>query len=394
MDALKQKFEKIYQDFIEHKGYYLDKIKSWQAKGYEDSYQQGSRLIRDIEQNAASIKQTMSLGTPGITSELKKQIKTLKRSYKELREFMKPIWRQWIEAIVMALVLATILRHTIFSPYHVPTGSAEPTILVGDRIWGNKLAYLFSDVKRGDYIICDNPENTYADANWIQYLWERFIGLPIPILGLKSGPISITKRVIAKPGDKLEGKVEDGKTVIYLNGEKLVEPHLNLLPLIHVKRTTGFLPFDHVGPLSIPEWLQKKPKVMPYVYDPSKPFDQQPYYYMSEETIVRKSDGSPRLEVALTPNYSYQLGGHYTVDRFGPMTIPEGKYWGMGDSRKNSGDSRNFGLIDRSLIRGRVSFILFSLDSEEAFWLFDLIKHPIDFWTKHVRWSRFFKAIR
>lgn len=394
MSKLKNKFESIYQKFVENRAYFQGKMKTWQQKGYEDAYQHGSRLLRDIEQNAQNIKQEMSLNLEE-TSSLKQKIKTLKCLYKELRELVKPAWQQWIEAIFTALFLATVLRHTIFSPYHVPTGSAEPTILVGDRIWGNKLAYLFSEVKHGDYIICDDPQYLYGNVNILQRIWQRFVGFPIPMLGLKAGPISITKRVIAVPGDTLEGRVEDGKTALYLNGKKLEEPYLNMLPLIEVRRTTGFFPFDHVGALAIPEFLQKKTKKIPYVYDPSKPYAEQPYYYMTEDDIVKNAHGKQRLHWPLTPNvYHLGFGREVTIDNFGPYTLPEGMYWGMGDNRKNSGDSRSFGPVPRNLIRGRVSFVLFSLDSEEVFWLFDLVKHPIDFWTKHVRWNRFFKPIR
>jgi len=65
----------------------------------------------------------------------------------------------------------------------------------------------------------------------------------------------------------------------------------------------------------------------------------------------------------------------------------------MGDSRKNSVDSRWWLFLDEDFIHGRASFIIYSIDSQEAFWLFDLIKHPIDFWTKHVRWNRFFRGL-
>jgi hypothetical protein len=78
---------------------------------------------------------------------------------------------------------------------------------------------------------------------------------------------------------------------------------------------------------------------------------------------------------------------------FGPLTVPDGKYWMMGDSRKNSRDSRWWHFLDRERIHGRASFIIYSIDSEEAFWLFELIKHRINFWTKSIRFNRFFKIL-
>jgi hypothetical protein len=65
----------------------------------------------------------------------------------------------------------------------------------------------------------------------------------------------------------------------------------------------------------------------------------------------------------------------------------------MGDNRKNSRDSRWWQFLDAEYIRSRASFVMWSIDSDEAFWFFDLIKHPIDFFTKHVRWNRFFKSL-
>ena len=59
MSTLKNKFESIYQKFVENRAYFQGKMKTWQQKGYEDAYQHGSRLLRDIEQNAQNIKQEM-----------------------------------------------------------------------------------------------------------------------------------------------------------------------------------------------------------------------------------------------------------------------------------------------------------------------------------------------
>jgi hypothetical protein len=57
-------------------------------------------------------------------------------------------------------------------------------------------------------------------------------------------------------------------------------------------------------------------------------------------------------------------------------------------------DSRYWLFLDHSAIQGRVSCILWSVDSEEMFWGFELIKHPINFWLKAVRWNRCFNVIK
>jgi signal peptidase I len=47
---------------------------------------------------------------------------------------------------------------------------------------------------------------------------------------------------------------------------------------------------------------------------------------------------------------------------FGPIVIPKGKYFMMGDNRDNSADSRYFGFVDRNLILGQANYIVISLD--------------------------------
>lgn len=102
----------------------------------------------------------------------------------------------WIMVIVVAFVLAFVITHFIIIKAEVPTGSMESTIMVGDRLIGNRLAYLFSDPKRGDIVIfkCpDNEEETYI------------------------------KRVIGLPGETI--RIEDG--VLYINDEVYEEDYLN-----------------------------------------------------------------------------------------------------------------------------------------------------------------------
>lgn len=389
MQNLRKKFECIYAKFGRKKSFFEERVDRWRHRGKTTWHERGKALLATLEKEGNEIKALLADTGKSVEKALvRSKIKVFKKAYKKLHETTKPSWQQWIEALVIAGAVALLLRNFIFGLYHVPTGSAEPTILVGDRVWGNKLAYRFSEVKRGDLVIFDSPEYNYDPEGSLKYYWQRYIGLPVPMLGLKSGPINMVKRVIAVPGDWIEGRVEDGKAVIYLNEKKLDEPYVNPYPLIWLRKETGFLPFCTLGPIPLPSFLCRHPVEggVLYTYDPDKPFEKQPFYSMEMREVVQ-IPGYPSLRHPYTP--IYRSSG--CADVFGPMRVPEGKYWVMGDSRQNSRDARWFGFLDKSLIHGRLSFIIYSIDSQEPFWLFELISHPIDFWFKAVRWNRFFK---
>lgn len=77
----------------------------------------------------------------------------------------------WIKTIVLAFVIALFLNHFIIVNANVPTGSMLHTIEVGDRIIGNRLAYLTNEPRRGDIVMFKFP----LDESQI-YI-KRLIGL-------------------------------------------------------------------------------------------------------------------------------------------------------------------------------------------------------------------------
>jgi len=389
---LKKSFSVLFEKFTRKKSFFEQKIEVWKQRGKTTWYERGKILLEQLEKEGQEIKEMFGDASASVgRAAIKSRIKLFKKIFKQLDESTKPVWRQWLEALVIAGTVALLLRHFIFGLYHVPTGSAEPTILVGDRVWGNKLAYRFSSIKRGDLVIFDNPIHRYKASNSLSLAWQKYVGLPIPLLGVPAGPINVVKRVIAVPGDWIEGRIEDGKTVVYRNNEKLNELYVNTLPLIWLKKTAGFIPPGLLGPLPIPPFLQKRPvpNGVRYTYDPAKSFEDQPYYNMERSEVI-SVPGYSTLTKALVPAYK-DVNKTDCADTFGPMRVPKGKYWVMGDSRQNSQDSRWFGFLDESLIHGRLSFIIYSIDSQEPIWLFELIKHPISFWFRSIRWSRWFK---
>jgi len=65
----------------------------------------------------------------------------------------KSIVREYAEAIIIALVLAFIIRTFVVQAFKIPSGSMIPTLQIGDHILVNKFIYRFTDVKRGDIIV-------------------------------------------------------------------------------------------------------------------------------------------------------------------------------------------------------------------------------------------------
>jgi signal peptidase I len=137
------------------------------------------------------------------------------------------------------------------------------------------------------------------------------------------------KRVVGMPGDTVE--MRDGE--ILVNGEVLEEPY--------AQRT------DSLHDLYSPE------------------FNWQRTYFVGRWDDVRR----------LRP----------TRDRWGPLAVPSGKFFVLGDNRDNSSDSRYWGFVDAAAIKGRPLVVYFSYDREAG--------DPLP-WLTDIRWSRLGSVVR
>jgi signal peptidase I len=315
----------------------------------------------------------------------------------------KGFWANVIE-IVGLLSLVFIIRTIGFGLYQVPTGSMETSMLVGERFFADKFSYLFRDPKKGEVIAFNEPPQVYNySKNKFMNLFQHYVW----------GPSNWTKRIIGVPGDEIRGVIEDGKPVIYVNGVKLDEPYLNKYPLIHVWRE---------DPIKIQREAQRQYQTLLLSgvdrataeaiinqelhhniavksYDPNISFQDQPFYRINPKLIDRNEDGSLNLRWPGTPVYSKRIDARVTTnhnywdgsDEFYVKLGPD-EYWLMGDNRQGSKDSRYFGPIKKNFIHGRILFRIWSLDSDYNWWIFDLLQHPIDFWSR-MRWNRFFQWI-
>ncbi len=289
-----------------------------------------------------------------------------------------------IKEIAILLLIVYLIRTFGFGLYRVPTGSMETTMLAGERFFADKLTPYFTSIKNGQIIAFNDPTYQYSKNKLVRifqdYVW---------------GPTNWTKRVIGIPGDHVKGVIENGKPVVYLNGKKLNEPYLNSYPLVRVwkkdpRKIARYIRRDNVQQLG--------GVIVSKSFDPSRPFSDQPFYRILKDRIVMEG-GTPSVVYPGTPIYP-QLGNrseeckenYWTGSDEFSVKLGDNQFWVMGDNRGGSTDSRWFGPIDGRLIHGKIMYRIWSIDTDEEWWILDLIKHPIDFWRR-VRWKRIFNKV-
>lgn len=220
------------------------------------------------------------------------------------------IWRRKLQPFAILILILTSFRSAIADWNDVPTGSMKPSILEGDRILVNKLAY-------GLKI----PFTTWHLARWGEPERGEVVVFNSPADGLR-----LVKRVVGIPGDFVQ--MIDNR--LYING-KPVE-------------------YDALDRATINE----------------VPATERPSHGYASEVL-----GDARHAVMSTPAMS-------AMRSFGPIRVPAGQYFVMGDNRDNSNDSRYIGTVKLDQILGRSSVIAMSLDYSHYYL---------------PRWERFFKSL-
>ena len=192
--------------------------------------------------------------------------------------------KEYLEPIVIAVLIALFIRAFIVQAFKIPSSSMEPTLLVGDHLLVNKFIY--------------GIRIPYADIKFFQYKKpER--GDIIVFIFPKDRKKDFIKRVIGTEGEKVA--IVHNK--IYIN-DKLID-------------------------------------------DPWGRF-----------TMPRTS-----------------------IEDYGPVKVPEGSLFVMGDNRDNSQDSRFWGFVKLNEVKGKAFIVYFSWNSNSE----DLLNK--------IRWTRFGKLI-
>lgn len=247
-----------------------------------------------------------------------------------------------IKTIVYALIIAGVFRTLFFQPFWIPSGSMKDTLLIGDFLFVNKMAYgysryscpfnlcpftgriFFTPPKRGDVVVFRNPGNG-----------EDFI-----------------KRLIGMPGDTVQ--MQQGR--LYIDGKEVPETPDG-------KFTETYAP---QGPLGNYPRCENGP--------------------VGEGAACIKTRYRETLPGGVTHDILKITDQGY-ANNTPVFHVPQGEYFFMGDNRDNSEDSRfaqdvgGVGFVPAVNLIGRADRIIFSSAGRSLFY----------FWT--WRASRFFKAV-
>lgn len=139
---------------------------------------------------------------------------------------------EWIICIVIAILIAILVRYYIGTPTVVESVSMKPTLIEGQRLWLNRWTRTLNKMpERGDIITFEAPSKMTANYEEMnldypvakynsgpQGIWNKFV-----YYVLETTKISYIKRVIALPGEHVE--IKQGS--VFINGEKLEEEYLS-----------------------------------------------------------------------------------------------------------------------------------------------------------------------
>jgi signal peptidase I len=235
--------------------------------------------------------------------------------------------RQYAESIGLALGVALFLRAFVVEAFQIPSGSMIPTLEVGDHIFVSKFAYSVG----------------------VPFTNTKLLQLGTPkrgdIIVFKYPPdqsVDYIKRVVGLPGETIELHHNE----LFIDGKPMAR-ELVPKPCIN-SEGEGAEGEEFIHPCEV--WL---------------------------EHLGAKS------------HYVHQFTNRFDASEFGPVKVPAGHYFAMGDNRDNSKDSRVWGFVPFDLIKGRALIVWWSRDPARG----GLSPAGIADWFKSIRWGRFFQRV-
>lgn len=259
-----------------------------------------------------------------------------------------------IKTIVYALLIAGVFRTLFFQPFWIPTGSMKETLLIGDFLFVNKMAYGYS------YASCPSLPFIGVDAKSLCSVFDgdnnRFLGGQpergdVVVFRHPTQGTDYIKRLTGLPGDRIQ--VRGG--VLFINDEPAEQvPDGQFIEMMERQGPQGVQPACANGAVGLGGQCLK------------------------ERFVETFPDGKSHKVLNIRTQ---------GTDNTGVYTVPEKHYFFMGDNRDNSLDSRTgqlrggVGFVPYEDLIGRADRIMFSSGGRSMFF----------FWT--WRGDRFFKRI-
>ncbi len=132
------------------------------------------------------------------------------------RDEKRAFWTEFPFLILIALVLAVLLKTFVVQAFYIPSSSMEPTLQVDDRVLVTKLAYLYREPERGEVVVFRDESVTDAEESLPQQLLSSLASG----IGIGAGDErDFIKRIIGLPGETIE--MRGG--VVMIDGEPLPE---------------------------------------------------------------------------------------------------------------------------------------------------------------------------
>ncbi|MGH9029819.1 MAG: signal peptidase I [Acidimicrobiales bacterium] len=111
-------------------------------------------------------------------------------------------WRrfalEWLAVLLVAVVVAFVVRTYVVQTFYIPSGSMEPTLMIGDRILVDKLSYHLHSVQRGDIVVFAKPPGEVTAPD-VKDLVKRVIGLPGETVSSPDGRVWIDGKPLNEP---------------------------------------------------------------------------------------------------------------------------------------------------------------------------------------------------
>lgn len=344
--------------------------------------------------------------------------------------------REWLDAIVFAVVASTIVRGLIFSAFAIPSASMEGSLMTGDYLFVSKMAYGarmpmtpvsipfleatvtnakiktywdgvklpyyrlpgFGKVEVGDAVVFNYPaqaEEAPVDMR-VHYI-KRCVGLPGDVITIvnsqvfangkpvKSAPKAQTSYLVTTDGNNLNPEMLHDLQV-EVRGEVYPNTYEMIIPVESMNEFKGYSNIKAIKPVIEPQGradLRVFPQSQLFTWNED---NYGPIVVPKKGTTIALNDSTMALYGRAIGLYEYnkveKKGSDIYINgvKASSYTFKMDYYWMMGDNRHNSEDSRFWGFVPDDHIVGKASITWLSIDSTQNFF-------------NRIRWNRVFRPI-